>query len=126
MGRIGVLVAALAGAAVVASGCGYDTSSPDARKNSTRPTVTSTTTTTTRVGAHGPPTLPPPRTSTTEGHNAFLENLLADGKNANLKVVYDTPSGRATLIRRNGDQVYADGNGVRFRIHGSSYQCTGS
>jgi hypothetical protein len=122
-----VLVGVIMGALLVAA-CGSDT------ETKARPRVTSTTrakaaTTTTstkpaRTTTTPRPTLPP--TTTVEGRNSFIQSLLDDGKNATVKVIYDTPSGRVTLIRRDGNQVIADGSGVRFRINGSSYECTGS
>jgi hypothetical protein len=119
--------------ALLLAACGGGKSASHHKTHSTRPspsvptrsttTVKGATTTTTTSTAH---TTAPPRTTTTEGSNGFLQNLLEDGRNANVKVVYDTPTGRVTVIRRDGDSVYADGTGVRFTLGSHSYDCSGS
>ena len=66
-----------------------------------------------------------PTTTTVEPHT-LLQALIADSRSADVKVIYDTPNGRVTLIRRNGDSVYADSAGVRFTLGNRNYDCIGS
>lgn len=75
---------------------------------------------------NSPPPTAPLTTTTVESPNALLQALLGQGQRANVKVVYDTTTGRATFIRRGADTVFADGSGIDFNLAGVSYQCTGS
>ncbi len=123
MGQRGRALVVTAACAVAVAACSSGRSS--ANSHSTRATSSSTVPPTT--GARSSTTTrPSPTTATTTKPQTLLQALLADGRNADIKIVYDTPSGRATLIRRNGDSVYADGAGVRFTLGTHSYDCTGS
>ena len=122
---VGCTLAVLAASAC--SGGSKSSSSPHRNSTTTRATSTSSTvpsaSTTTRKPRRPPKVA---TTTTTTPAQTLLQALLADGRSADIKVVYDTPSGRATLIRRNGDSVYADGSGVRFTLGSVSYDCTGT
>ncbi|HEY3834508.1 MAG TPA: hypothetical protein VGO03_19600 [Acidimicrobiia bacterium] len=125
----GCVLAVLSGAAC----SGGSKSSTTTHHNSTTTRATSTSSTSTPAvttsTTRAPRTKPKPKpatTTTTTPAQTLLQALLADGRNADIKIVYDTPSGQATLIRRNGDSVYADGSGVRFTLGRVSYDCTGT
>ncbi len=98
------------------------TTTTASKHHATSTTAASTTTTTvaapSRGGGSGGPTTTVPQT--------LLQALIADSRNADIKVVYDTPTGRITLIRRHGDSVYADQSGVDFTLGTANYECTGT
>ncbi|HEY1739031.1 MAG TPA: hypothetical protein VGI86_09990 [Acidimicrobiia bacterium] len=119
-------MALLAGTAC--SGGSKSTTSTHRNSSTTRATSTSSTSTVATTSTTRAPRTPPKvaTTTTTTPAQTLLQALLASGTHADIKIVYDTPSGQATLIRRNGDSVYADGTGVRFTLGNVSYDCTGT